>query len=511
MLTKRQKIAVGLVMIVYVYAFSFPVFQDLLGSARAERIHTTFSAPIGKSCEIDIYPKGPIVMGRPATIQLEFITVTEGCDPSLYSVVIPGQARSEKSQATYSVRFTPQTQGSLPIAILSLSGTTLKRVDYLYRAGPSRRTVAIVEALSFGSLVALIVLLGLVIRPRSISPEAQSTSEPLQEETGATAQPAVLVGSHAKTIEDSGLPRAQVETTGRPEENSLIELLAQYGKIGSAIVVGLYISGLLVVNIYLNQWGASDFSLVKPRFIGAGAWFLGFLIIVVVPAAAVQSHLKLPATKAPNDGSLRYLLILAGAFVVYLLRLMILLLCASLPLILILVIAQIGLPLPSDRAIYVRAMIAIFILLMLGLMIAQAAGPLIKSIQPGAVREQSAAATGLILGGLIALTLFLLSAFSRGFYQSIPEGWGGGSLRVEELRFNKDLDADSVRELNDEFRCGGQQDGSVKADILFSGEDYVLILSPNGKEVLRMERKYISSEKWRNDVSYVFDLKCSNQ
>jgi hypothetical protein len=84
-------------------------------------------------------------------------------------------------------------------------------------------------------------------------------------------------------------------------------------------------------------------------------------------------------------------------------------------------------------------------------------------------------------------------------------------LRVEQSRFNKDLDNDSVKVLESEFRCESLETGSVKVGILFSGDDYVLVLSPDGKQVLRVERKYIGSEKWRNDMLYDFSLACSNQ
>jgi hypothetical protein len=63
--------------------------------------------------------------------------------------------------------------------------------------------------------------------------------------------------------------------------------LDDYARAAAILGVALYVLGLLTVNVYLFQIGASDFSLLRTRFILAGALAVFFLTVFAMWVAAL--------------------------------------------------------------------------------------------------------------------------------------------------------------------------------------------------------------------------------
>lgn len=75
-----------------------------------------------------------------------------------------------------------------------------------------------------------------------------------------------------------------------PNESTLRLKVEEWAKIAASFVLSLYVIGLVAVNGYLFGLGASDFSLVRPRFIYAGASICALTAIAYGwPAEAIQS------------------------------------------------------------------------------------------------------------------------------------------------------------------------------------------------------------------------------
>lgn len=83
------------------------------------------------------------------------------------------------------------------------------------------------------------------------------------------------------------------ESVAGPEEAAQVEHMAsaqrmpavtrppnieQLAKLAAGIVLLLYVTGLLAVNGYLFQLGASDFTLIRPRFVYTGSLIWGLLL-----------------------------------------------------------------------------------------------------------------------------------------------------------------------------------------------------------------------------------------
>jgi hypothetical protein len=56
-------------------------------------------------------------------------------------------------------------------------------------------------------------------------------------------------------------------------------------KGAGALALGLYVLGLLIVNAYLFRLGASDFTLVRPRFVYTGALIVAITLITLTGPA----------------------------------------------------------------------------------------------------------------------------------------------------------------------------------------------------------------------------------
>lgn len=68
------------------------------------------------------------------------------------------------------------------------------------------------------------------------------------------------------------------------EEDNTIALVESIAKIGALTGIVLYAIGLLVTNVYLADYGFTDFAIVKPQCIIVGAWTLALLCLASLPS-----------------------------------------------------------------------------------------------------------------------------------------------------------------------------------------------------------------------------------
>jgi hypothetical protein len=69
--------------------------------------------------------------------------------------------------------------------------------------------------------------------------------------------------------------------------------LEEWLKLAGGVALSLYVIGLTVVNAYLYSLGVSDFALVRPRFIYAGALICGLTALAyLIPRFAANEVLK---------------------------------------------------------------------------------------------------------------------------------------------------------------------------------------------------------------------------
>lgn len=71
-------------------------------------------------------------------------------------------------------------------------------------------------------------------------------------------------------------------------------------RVGSSIVGGCYVVGLLVANTYLYQFGANDYSLLRPKAVFTGAWVVLLIVVLGMPTISVMRRSLLPN----RDGTL---------------------------------------------------------------------------------------------------------------------------------------------------------------------------------------------------------------
>lgn len=92
-------------------------------------------------------------------------------------------------------------------------------------------------------------------------------------------------------LPDDGVARPNLPSQAAPPPAISARLrdlsLDDYARAAAILGVALYVLGLLTVNVYLFQIGASDFSLLRTRFILAGALAIFFLTVFAMWVAAL--------------------------------------------------------------------------------------------------------------------------------------------------------------------------------------------------------------------------------
>jgi hypothetical protein len=102
-----------------------------------------------------------------------------------------------------------------------------------------------------------------------------------------------------------------VDSDGKRGFGPSIELITK----SAAVCIGfLYVCGLLVVTLYLAQFGVSSPGLVQLQFVGAGVLLIAPLFLTYFVVALVSTNLQLAQRRSPSDpprppgtGSLRRL------------------------------------------------------------------------------------------------------------------------------------------------------------------------------------------------------------
>jgi hypothetical protein len=165
---------------------------------------------------------------------------------------------------------------------------------------------------------------------------------------------------------------------------------------------------------------------------------------------------------------------------------------SAIPMILIFIVFVNERPLPADGGFFLQFAGVMVTLQLMGYLVG---GMLLGFNNPEKEQKDTRIAFALI-GAIFILAFAYI--FSGGIYEEIPEGLGGGGLRFEQLSFAKDLDADTITTIQQKFECRQDEKEGVRVGILFADDSYLLIVSRDQSRVLRLDRRYISSELWKH-------------
>jgi hypothetical protein len=433
------------------------------------------------TCVAHIYPSGPIRAGQPAKLEIE--EIWKSCDrqPSLPG--LSGATITKVQFSLYQVSFVPQQKGSLDFTFQGANGSATP-YTYRYKADPAPIVAILLEVVVLCPVIALLIVL--------VRREIRTAKEELCKRAEAAAPQAPTevkaAESPAKNNPLSGvLEPVWLEFT--------VETLTRYGKLVASVTAVVYLAGIFVVNAYLSQWGASDYSLLKPRALLAGLWFLLFLALCIFPMRMLFGKIFFkPQSPRENDGTVWFLLTGVGIGILSLVGFLFALCFSAIPLTLFLGLIFMDKQgrgtLSMGETLHVVSLIvgAQFF----GAMISQTALQLVRRASGKAKKEElgQAAITALQLVGFL---LFFAFMFARTIYWKIPDAFGGGGVHKEFITF-KDLDDQTSAILQKGPNCVSTTNGTY--GVAFSGDSYILLACPKSGQIFRLDRKYIVAESW---------------
>jgi hypothetical protein len=281
------------------------------------------------------------------------------------------------------------------------------------------------------------------------------------------------------------------ESAARPEEATQSEHMTsvesmpaitqpanieQIAKLAAGIVLLMYVTGLFAVNAYLFTLGASDFSLVRTRFIYTGTLIWASLFLANVPILiSLYMFRTVPGShpSAPLPYMVRIimrLMMLGGSFAFALS-------------VFFIVVSIVPSASPNSRLRVsiiltgwaIGAGLGIWIILL---------GRRLPATAPSLLQLGQTAIVGV---WIVAILIAYTGAFMSLAYSRIPEQYGGGRPREIRLLVAKE-DKQGLEELEIAFSGKGQLSDLVT--LLYEGEEQYILRSRNG-HVVRVKKDLV--------------------
>jgi hypothetical protein len=476
----RQPIFIGIVLFA---ALAYPCQSFFVVTLRhsANQQKAQYPGPQNTTCDVFIRPAGSIRAGKKTELDIDEIPMSCDSQP-----LLPASAGATVTKGAdyYIVSFVPQREGSLKFTFQGAEGCS-KSYTYKYKADPTPivATLSAILVLAPG-IALLIVLLRRQIRAAKGELRKMAKADVLQ------------IPIESAVAENSADKSAMFGVPAPTWLDPAVEALTQYGKLAASMTAIVYVVGIFVVNAYLSQWGASDYSLLKPRALLAGLWFIFFLSLCIFPMRLFFGRAFKPPPPRENAGSVLFLLIAFGSGIFRLIGFLFALCVSAIPLTLILAVTflrkQGGGTLSMPEFLPVVAIIlgVQFFGALIGESILQLVRRLVRSeAKKGEVGQTAIGA--LVLMGFL---LFFAFAFARAIYWKIPDAFGGGGVHNEVITF-KDLD-DNTSAILRGPKCVSPNSNTY--GVVFSGDSYILLAcpEPESAQIFRLDRKYIVAESW---------------
>jgi hypothetical protein len=277
-------------------------------------------------------------------------------------------------------------------------------------------------------------------------------------------------------------PSASPKAGDATKTNGIASEFETWAKVAAAFVLGLYVIGLLAINGYLFTLRVSDFSLIRPRFVYAGA--------ILCTIAAISYFLPLHAIREirsrwnrddHNSSRLRHRLIPLGIdFVWFFFP----------PFIFLALFLSSSLNEQTPKGIPFRALLIAIGLSVGGFMY----GDLIRRTFSKVKRRQNEKTLSITYLTYSVFAVLYVGAFYGALlvgtiYNRIPEQFGGGQPKMVVLLFAKDAPL-GLQNLGITSASPGGLSAPVR--LVYEGSDnYVLRLS-NGN-IVKLDKKLVSA------------------
>jgi hypothetical protein len=258
--------------------------------------------------------------------------------------------------------------------------------------------------------------------------------------------------------------------------------LEKIGKGAGALALGLYVLGLLIVNAYLFRLGASDFTLVRPRFVYTGALIVLLTLIALSgPAIGASFVWQRRQRGLPTFSSINMQMIIAGL----LLSPAILWLCFWL-------LLATDSPVITRSAIWRQATFLSLSTFIAGLLSVGISIAIVLLVLPVMSSHRSFAyryATRLYIGIVIFLVASVyVGYFIDAIYPKVPVQFGGGRAVLAQLMFKKD-ELNSVKAVGLPFPPNGNLSSPVR--LAYQGEQSYIVELPNGR-IFQIDKSLVS-------------------
>lgn len=243
----------------------------------------------------------------------------------------------------------------------------------------------------------------------------------------------------------------------RPRLEHLIQVIA-------IVTAGLYLIGLITVNVYLFRMGITDFEILRFRYILTGAMIVGVIVIMLLLIALVSLGIRETILRLNNEGDdysaarrraikaqmgIVVLLLISGLYLAY--------------------HHYVSFNLPFFDALiwFVFAPLGgTFILVWL----------LMEALPEGSRKRPGI--TGSIIGSFVT-SLFMLGVtvdfVANTIYASVPQQFGGGRPQTVQILVNPNM-AQSVSQLLPSiFHSSPQPGQSEPVDLIWENDDYYIV------------------------------------
>jgi hypothetical protein len=279
--------------------------------------------------------------------------------------------------------------------------------------------------------------------------------------------------------------------------SSFAAFIADMGKIITMLGVIAYATGALAINVSLSRWGASDLNLLRARPIVVGAWFYVFYFFSGAPAAFIFSKARVWFEVRPLRNRRKIVALTLSNLIKAVMLFVLWLLC---PLGVICLMASVDPSWPADLGSYKHAYPAFILLTGFSAISVYFVALCVKESRTIIGRPQRGSYY-LGIGVGLVFFVFLVLEFSAGMYMVIPAERGGGLYRPEQIVFTKDIDPTVLSilqkpDVGKTVLCGDAMPDMNPVSIVYSGDSFLLLQTCDGKQVVRLDRKYVAAEFW---------------
>lgn len=265
-------------------------------------------------------------------------------------------------------------------------------------------------------------------------------------------------------------------------ELPMIRLLESAAKVAASLAALCYGVGMLTINIYLYELGALDVSLLRVRYIFAGALTSSFLILFTgMPWLGfyVYDSIQIKRIRLPQKlNRFRAAVSLTCSFGV-----------SIIPALLILLTLQ-------DHAVTIRDYLHwtigfYFWTLLLGLSIKRGIDASQYEARINLVKRDGSPAPyiGLCILSAVLLSLFSISQFAATFFPAVPSQFGGGAPTTARILFLED-EALTAEAIGVPLQENSHSSEPLKL-IVETNDSYVV--QPQGQSVVIIQKKLVGA------------------